>query len=418
MAKGKKIDQVQTVIVEEPSQKTIPIIKSPSRFAIERIGRGFSLSEIKNAAVPLDEVIKMNLPIDRRRKSTHQENIEFLGAKFREVVKTKEIELVEVKKIEKKVKDKVSSLNKQLSGLSKKDVIQLVDGGVSSVEQLADEDAKVLAKDIDEPVQKVLKWIKEAKRSLVERKYDEAIADLKKIKDISPSNARRMAALGIINLEILADEKSEDLSKDMGVKKDIAEAWIGEAKNLIGKKSKADIERVTPIGKIGKKVEDKQIGIEDILNKKELNKLQSLGIETLETLSDEDPLELSSILGINKNIILGWINEARKLLNKKPLTLEKKKQEIEIKIKESKVVLENMTEESSEVNAEKKVDPKQLLNELTTVKGLGKTSAEKIISSEMITCLEDFKNADVAELSKKCGISESKLKKFIEEANK
>ena len=418
MAKTKKTKQVQAVMVEEPPKEVIPLIKSPSKFVIKRIGKGFSLSEIKNAAVPLDEVMKMNLPIDRRRKSTHQENIEYLGAKFREIMKSKEVELVEIKKIEKKVKDKVSSLNKALSGLSKKDIIKLVEGGVSSVEQLADEDAKILSKDIDEPVQKVQKWIKEAKKSLVELKYKEAIAELKKLKDISPSNARRMASLGIINLEILADEKAGELSKDMGVKKEIAEAWISEAQKVTGKKPKADIERVAPIGKVTKKVQAKQIGIEDILNKKELKKLQTLGIEDLEMLSEEDPLDISSILGINKNIVIGWINEARKLLGKKSKSFEKKKTEVKIKITKSKVELESMGEESTEEVVKEEVDPKELMSQLTTIKGLGKTSAEKIINSEIIKCLDDLKNADPAELSEKCGISENKLKKFIEEANK
>ena len=414
----KKIKQVQAVVVEEPSKQISPVIKSPSRFVVERVGKGFSLSEIKNAAVPLDEVIKMNLPIDRRRKSTHQANIEFLGTKFRSAMQNKEVELVEIKKIEKKVKDKVTTLTKQLSGLSKRDIIILVEGGVSSVEQLAEEDAKILAKDINEPIQKVLKWIKEAKRSQVESKYKDAIIDLKKIKDMSPLNARRMASLGIINLEILADENSDDLSKDMGVKKEITEAWITEAQSLLGKKPKADIERVAPIGKVGKKVQAKKIDIEDILNKNELKKIQTLGIETIEMLAEENPLDISSILGINKNIVIGWINESRKLLGKKPVSFEKIKKEVEIKIKESHVALETMGEESVDIEVTEEVDPKDLLNELTTVKGLGKTSAEKIMKAEMIKCFDDFKNADVAQLSKECGIAENKLKKFIEEANK
>jgi len=418
LAKAKKIKQVQAVVVENPPKQLTPLINSPSRFVIKRVGRGFSLGEIKNAAVPLDEVIKMNLPIDRRRKSTHQENIEFLGAKFREIMKSKEVDLVEIKKIEKKVKGKVDSLNKQLSGLSKKDIIKLVEGGVSSVQQLAEEDAKILSKDIDEPIQKVLKWVKEAKKSLIETKYDEAIKELKKIKDMSPSNAKRMAALGIINLEILADEKADDLSKDMGVKKEITTVWVSEAQKILGKKPKADIERVAPVGKVGKKVQTKKIGIEDILNKNELRKVQTLGIETIEMLSEEDPLDISSILGINKNIVIGWINESRKLLGKKSMSFEKIKKEVEIKIKESKVELETMGEEAVDIEIKEDADPKELLNELTTIKGLGKTSAEKISKAEMIKCFDDFKNADIAELSKECGITENKLKKFIEEANK
>ena len=417
MPKSKKSQAQQVVVEEEVKEPTIPMVQSPSRFTLPRLGKGFSINEIKRASVPLDEVKKLRLPVDYRRKSIHQENIEFLGRKFREIMQVKEVQLEAIKKIEKKIKDNIKELSSQLSGLSKKEIKNLIDGGVTSVEQLADEDPKVLAKDLGEPVQKVAKWIKEAKKSLIELKYQDAIADLKKIKDLSTHNAKRMAALGIINLEILADENSKDLSKDIGVNEAIIKEWITEAQNLLGKKPSKDIDRSSPIGKVIKKVITQKASLEDILNKKEINKLKDLGIESLETLAEEDAIDLSSILGVNKNLILGWINEARTLLGKKPVTFEKKKEKKEIQIVESDVELESI--ESDDKTAEElEFDSSDIIKELMTIKGLGKTSAEKIVEKGNIKSLEEFKNCDISELCESTGISEKKLEKFIDELKK
>ena len=82
VGKSKKIRKMKTIVVEEAvkeKKSTNPIVYSPSRFVTVRLGKGFSLKEIKNAAVPLDEVMKLNLPIDYRRKSVHQPS--FLSCK-------------------------------------------------------------------------------------------------------------------------------------------------------------------------------------------------------------------------------------------------------------------------------------------------------------------------------------------------
>ncbi len=44
----------------------------------KRNGRGFSLEEIKNAGVTKVDARKMSLPVDCRRKTAHEENVEAL----------------------------------------------------------------------------------------------------------------------------------------------------------------------------------------------------------------------------------------------------------------------------------------------------------------------------------------------------
>jgi large subunit ribosomal protein L13e len=51
----------------------------------KRIGRGFSINELKEAGIKLDEARKMGIYIDFRRKSKHIENIE----KLKELIKSK-----------------------------------------------------------------------------------------------------------------------------------------------------------------------------------------------------------------------------------------------------------------------------------------------------------------------------------------
>ncbi|MEM2995635.1 MAG: ribosomal protein L13e [Candidatus Bathyarchaeia archaeon] len=46
----------------------------------QRFGRGFSREELKKAGISLKEALKLGVPVDSRRKTAHQENIETLKA--------------------------------------------------------------------------------------------------------------------------------------------------------------------------------------------------------------------------------------------------------------------------------------------------------------------------------------------------
>jgi ribosomal protein L13E len=57
----------------------------------QRLGKGFSLSELKGVNLSLKQALKLEIPVDSRRKTVHEENVEalrkFLAAK--EVAKSK-----------------------------------------------------------------------------------------------------------------------------------------------------------------------------------------------------------------------------------------------------------------------------------------------------------------------------------------
>lgn len=42
----------------------------------QRLGKGFSREELKKAGIGLKEALKLGVPIDSRRRTAHQENVE------------------------------------------------------------------------------------------------------------------------------------------------------------------------------------------------------------------------------------------------------------------------------------------------------------------------------------------------------
>ena len=54
-----------------------PIVKSPTKRR-SREGRGFSLGELKAVGLSFKKAKKLGIPIDTRRRSAHEENVEKL----------------------------------------------------------------------------------------------------------------------------------------------------------------------------------------------------------------------------------------------------------------------------------------------------------------------------------------------------
>jgi len=53
-----------------------------------RIGRGFSVGELKEVGLSVKEAMKLGIYVDRRRKSIHKENIEMLKEILEKVKKS------------------------------------------------------------------------------------------------------------------------------------------------------------------------------------------------------------------------------------------------------------------------------------------------------------------------------------------
>jgi len=52
-------------------------------------GRGFSMEELQKAELNLKRALKLKIPVDLRRRSLHEENVEALKARLKEVAKLK-----------------------------------------------------------------------------------------------------------------------------------------------------------------------------------------------------------------------------------------------------------------------------------------------------------------------------------------
>lgn len=54
----------------------------------QRTGRGFSREELKKAGIDHEKALRLKIPIDMRRKTTHEENVETIKT-FLQTVKTR-----------------------------------------------------------------------------------------------------------------------------------------------------------------------------------------------------------------------------------------------------------------------------------------------------------------------------------------
>lgn len=48
------------------------------KFGKKRLGKGFSREELKRAGLSVKEALKLKIPIDTRRKTTHEENVKLI----------------------------------------------------------------------------------------------------------------------------------------------------------------------------------------------------------------------------------------------------------------------------------------------------------------------------------------------------
>lgn len=62
--------------MKEKTKKVIPLVMTKE--GEQRVGKGFSISEVKEAGLSLDEAKKLGIYIDKRRKSKHDVNIQAL----------------------------------------------------------------------------------------------------------------------------------------------------------------------------------------------------------------------------------------------------------------------------------------------------------------------------------------------------
>jgi large subunit ribosomal protein L13e len=418
------------IITIKTGDKKEPTVKKPRKYLTLRKGRGFSLNEIKRAAIPLDDAKRLDLPIDTRRKSIHDQNVNILSAIYREIESSRSEGKIELDLTKKEAFKEL----KQLKGIKGNEAKLIVDAGIKSLKTLIEEEAYSLADDTKIEVEKIERWIEYAKVLLKRKSTLTSVNELLQIKGINQIYAHKLVDFGILSIEDLSKEKAEILAKDLKISEKPLEIWINSARELTGKpalekkkpkeepkekakeekpkekakeekpkekvkeeKPKKKVKEEKPKEKV-KEEKPKELSLKDIegIGKGELKKLKDVGITKLEDLIEEDAIEIAPIIGVDQVTLQKWIGDARELIGL-PREQEKPKE------------AEELPEEESV-----KEDP---LSELLKIEGIGKKSAEKLVEAG-ITCREDLIKCDPKELSKKSKVSEKSLSKIIESAKK
>ena len=123
--------------------KVKSVVHAPTRKQQVREGRGFSLEEIKRAGLTLSEAKILELPIDKRRKTTHPKNIQTLKEYF-----VTSIPLSEIRGIGKATEEKLKG------------------AGILDAHDLAYADINTIAEKVDCSKKTLKRWKAEARRLL------------------------------------------------------------------------------------------------------------------------------------------------------------------------------------------------------------------------------------------------------------
>ena len=103
-----------------PLRMVVPIVKRGDKV---REGRGFSRGELKEVGLSPSEAMRLGIPVDKRRRTVHEENVERLRAYLEEAKKTG-VKFKKPKQTAKPKKGRVfrglTSAGKKMRGLRKR----------------------------------------------------------------------------------------------------------------------------------------------------------------------------------------------------------------------------------------------------------------------------------------------------------
>jgi len=140
--------------VKKMTEEFLPIVKSPSWKHWLRKGKGFSIGEIKAAGINTDMAAKLGIPIDKRRKTVHEKNVENLKKYYQQF--KNEIEKSSLPKVDKKVIEeltKVPGVNIHIARILAKKA------SILSIKDLVNSDVEELSKRTGYSKSRIRRWI-------------------------------------------------------------------------------------------------------------------------------------------------------------------------------------------------------------------------------------------------------------------
>jgi len=192
------------------------MVISPAKDAHLRKGKGFSLSEIKEAGKTVELIRDLNVDIDFFRKSKYETNIEVLK---------------KLKTISKKTKKKKPYEFKEKTRTAFKPKVDKVKKKPVKVKKVTQE-LKAIKKAPTPKKEKVKKERKSAKKELPTTETTK----LTSLSGLGPTTAKKFEELGVSCVEELVNEDPAELAPLIkGVSEERISNWISECKDLLNK---------------------------------------------------------------------------------------------------------------------------------------------------------------------------------------
>ncbi len=200
----------------EESKNIVAMAISPAKDAHHRKGKGFSLSEIKEAGKTVELLREFNISVDLFRRTKHEANIEEL----------KKLKIVSKKKKKKKpyeFKEKKRTPFKPKAEKPKKKTVKV---------EKTTQKPKAIKKVPPPKKEKVKKEPKTANVKLSETETTK----LTSLSGLGPATAKKFEALGVSCVEELVNEEPAELATLIkGVSEERIATWISECKELLNK---------------------------------------------------------------------------------------------------------------------------------------------------------------------------------------
>ena len=192
------------------------MVISPAKDAHLRKGKGYSLSEIKEAGKTVELLRDLNVDIDFFRKSKYETNIE---------------ELKKLKPVSKKVKKKKPYEFKEKTRTAFKPKVEKAKKKPVKVKKVTQE-PKATKKAPTPKKEKVKKEPKPAKKEVPTAETTK----LTSLSGLGPATAKKFEELGVSCVEELVDEDPAELATLIkGVSEERIITWISECKELLNK---------------------------------------------------------------------------------------------------------------------------------------------------------------------------------------
>ena len=147
--------------VKKMTEEFLPIVKSPSWKHGLRKGKGFSIGEIKAAGINITVAAKLGIPVDKRRKTIHEKNVETLKKYYQQF--KDEIEKPLLPKADKKVIEeltKVPGVNIHIARILAKKA------SILSIEDLVNSNVDELSRRTGYSKSRIRRWIAAAENMI------------------------------------------------------------------------------------------------------------------------------------------------------------------------------------------------------------------------------------------------------------